>query len=64
MCVYTHTHAHTHTHRAEHHSVLKKKEILSVATMQMDPEGTKWNKSDGEKQILGHLGYSLQNCLQ
>ena len=37
----THTHTHTHTHRVKQYSVLKKKEIQSVAIMWMDLEGIK-----------------------
>ena len=40
-CTHVCTHTHIHTHRVEHYSVLKKKEIQSVAIIWMDLEGIK-----------------------
>ena len=48
----THTHTHTHTHTMEYYSAIKKKEILSFATL-IDLEGfrlSEISQSDKDKQ--------------
>ena len=37
--MYTHTHTHTHTHTEDYYSAIKKNEIWSTATTQMDLQG-------------------------
>ena len=48
---------HTHIYTMEYYSARRKNEILPFATIWMDLENIKWNKSDRERWIL--YGYHL-----
>ena len=54
--IHTHiyTHTHTHTHTMEYYSVIKKNEILPLATAMDRLEGyyAKWNKSEKSKYCM------------
>ena len=60
VCVYTYTHTHTHTHT--HNGILlsHKKDLNNAICSNMNgPRDyhTKWNKPDGERQILYDIAY-------
>ena len=62
MCVYTHTHTHTHIYLMEYYSVIKKNEILTFATTQMDFEGIMQSEisQTNTNTVLYHLYVKLK----
>ena len=64
VCVYTHTHTltHTHTYLMEYYSVIKKNEILTFATTQMDFEGIMQSEisQTNTNTVLYHLYVKLK----
>ena len=60
MCVYTHTH--THIYLMEYYSVIKKNEILTFATTQMDFEGIMQSEisQTNTNTVLYHLYVKLK----
>ena len=62
VCVYTHTHTHTHKYLMEYYSVIKKNEILTFATTQMDFEGIMQSEisQTNTNTVLYHLYVKLK----
>ena len=48
--VHTHTHTHAHTHTREHYTGMRKKEILSFVTTQVDPKGVMLSEINQTKE--------------
>ena len=60
MCIHTHTH--THIYLMEYYSVIKKNEILTFATTQMDFEGIMQSEisQTNTNTVLYHLYVKLK----
>ena len=57
--IYVHTHTRTHTRIMEYYSAIKKEWIFAICSNMGGFGGyyVKWNKSDGERQILYDITY-------